>query len=622
MAQKKQESISEAPLEEKSVFVQYWRLAQYIKPYLHLVVLCILASIAISILHFASLGMITPLADVLFSDRGDAIVEKLNEWGDTGKYLGNFLQTHVLSDQSRTINIFMIFIVILVVIKNILRFFHEYVTGYLTTKIAVDLSEDLFQKVLRLPKSYFSQEGVNQISGRFAYDIPVMAQGLRNLFGKAIREPLKAFSSLGLALLIDWELTILIFFIFPLVMVFVRKIGKKIKRSASKTLAQSSNLLNILQDSFRGIDIVKSYGMEKQREEKFSEENRKFFHYSMKVVKAEAVTSPVMEIFITAAAVFTLSLSASKVISGDMSPGAFCAFYVALGALFDPIRKLAKVYNKINAAVAASERVFDLMDQKHEREEEETLLALAPIQEEITFQGVSFGYGSDKLNLKNVSFTVKKGESVAVVGSNGAGKSTLVSLLLRLYDVNDGAILIDGQDISQVSLESLRGQIGLVTQQSFLFNDTFATNISCQRTADQSLSEIEKAAQIADAHSFLVTLEEGYETIYGQGIDVSGGQKHRVALARAIMKQPEILILDEVMANIDSESENYIKDALEKFIPGRTTFIIAHRFSTIQKADRILVLNQGEVECFGTHDEVMAHSETYSKLYLHQQEGS
>ena len=602
-------------------FAIYWRLLGYIRPYLKLAILCILASLLISILHFASIGMIKPLGDVLFGDGIQIFLEKVGSYGELGKQFALFLEKYMFSNPQRTLYSMMIMVLIMVAIKNLLRFCHDYLTGYITNRATVDISNELFGKVLRLPRRFFSEEGVTEISGRFAYDIPMLGLGLRSIFGKAIREPLKAFSTLFLALLINWQLTLITFFIFPPALLFIKRIGKKVKRGAKKTLAKSSNILHLLQESFMGIDVVKAYQMEPQRQEKFGGENKKWFRYSMKVVVAESATSPIMETFITTCAIGVLIFSAQMVFDHTMSEGDFCAFYAALGALFDPVRKLADVYNRINASNAAGERVFKLMDTEPEFNDEKNAVELPPLQESITFQNVDFSYKPDTPILRDLSFTVQKGESIAVVGPNGAGKTTLISLLLRFYDVNQGAILIDGHDIRKVTMESLRRQIGLVTQQSFLFNESVAVNISCRDTDNLSLEEVEKAAQMADAHKFLAALSQGYQTIYGKGgVDFSGGQKHRITLARAIMKQPNILILDEAMANIDVESEHYIKQTLEEFTQGRTTFIIAHRFSTIEQADRILVLNQGRLEGFGSHEELIQSSETYRNLYLHQTE--
>jgi len=322
-----------------------------------------------------------------------------------------------------------------------------------------------------------------------------------------------------------------------------------------------------------------------------------------------------METFVVGAGVGVMLFSAHQVLSGRMTIGDFSAFYAALAALFDPIRKLADLNNLIATSLAGGERVFELMDVVPSIQDSPDAVVLSPVQKSICFEHVSFAYQPNDLVLKDLSFTVQHGEKIAIVGKSGAGKSTLISLLLRLYDVQEGAISFDGLDIRKVTMDSLRSQIGLVTQEAFLFNDTIAANIFCADPHHED-EAIYKAAQDAYADIFIQHLGKQYETLYGPGgIDLSGGQKHRIALARAIFKQPKILILDEAMANLDAESESYILRALETFTKGRTTFIIAHRFSTIQKVDRILVLDNGMLVGFGKHAELMKTSPIYQNLY-------
>lgn len=599
-------------------YAVYWRILGYVRRYPKALVTCLALSLLISILHFSFLGMIKPLGDILFNSGGyEPLLKELAKWGDWGLWISEFLRQNVFNSPYRAIYIVMGFALLIELIKNILRFCQEYLAGYITNRAMMDISNELFVKVERLPVSYFSQEGASQISTRFLSDVPMMAKGLRIVLEKLAREPLKALATIVLALIINWELTIVTCLILPLSLFFITGLAKRIKRNARKALEQRSTLMAILQESFTGIRLVKAYQMEQRLFQKFTNENKKLFRSEMRVVAIDASVSPILEVFIILASMGVIAFSSSQIISGKMSIGDFAAFFAALGALFDPIRKLADINNLIGTAIAGGERVFDLMDTTPSIQDHPNAQPLPPIKNDIRFENVSFGYQTDKLILKDLNFSVRYGEKIAIVGRSGAGKSTLMSLLLRLYDTNHGTIYFDGHDIRQVTLASLLSQIGLVTQEAFLFFDTMTGNICCAKS--EVPEAVVKAAQGAYAEEFIQNLTNKYETLYGPGgIDLSGGQKHRISLARAIYKEPRILILDEAMANLDAESESYILKALDTFTQNRTTFIIAHRFSTIQKVDRILVLDDGQLVGFGTHAELIQTCAVYQNLYERQ----
>jgi subfamily B ATP-binding cassette protein MsbA len=604
---------------EKMNFKIYFRLLGYTKKYLKLIIICILLSFLISLLHFASLSMINPLGDILFNPEGQkTILKKLDMLGEFGISIKTLIETHVLQSPYTTLWYVMIIALVLIALKNMIRFFQEYLTGYVTNRVMIDVSNQLFARVERLPTSYFSREGMGEIASRFVNDIPSMANGVKSLFGKAIREPLKALASIILAALINWKLTIFTFVVFPLAAVCLRTLGKKVKRGAKKTLQKRANIMSFLQEAFGGIKVVKSYQMEDALQEKFAQENKKLLKYQLKVVVADSATSPIMETLIVAAGVLILGFSANLVIEGYLTTGEFCAFYAALGTMFDPIRKLADLNNTIATSIAGGERVFELMDREPENLKASNAYDLQVISNQISFDHVCFSYEPNKPILKDVTFTVKKGEKIALVGRSGAGKTTLISLIPRFYDLDSGKILIDDHNIAEISLDSLRSHIGLVTQEAFLFNDTIANNIAAN-TEINDLANIIQAAESAYAHSFIKDLSNQYNTLYGaNGIDLSGGQKHRISLARAMYKQPEILILDEAMANLDAESESYILDALETFTKDRTTFIIAHRFSTIENVDKIVVLDEGRLIGFDSHKELIKTNDLYRHLYERQ----
>ncbi len=605
---------------EKINYAVYWRIISYIKKYMKIVFLSIGLSIIISFLHFGSLGMIKPICDLLFAPNGsESILKELQDFGTWGKSSAEWLQQNVFNDRYRALYIIMFSALVLVLIKNALRFFQEYLAGYITNLAILDISNELFHKVKQLPVSYFSNEGASQISSRFISDIPMMSKGLHAILGKAICEPLKALATIILAFIINWKLAAIICIIFPATGFFLKNLGKKIKRNAKKTLQKRSNMMGILNETFSGIRIVKAYLMEEKMQEKFAAENNKLFRYEMRVVAANAMTNPIMEVFIVLSGIGIMIFSAHQIYIGRMTIGDFGLFYGALAALFDPIRKLADLNNLIGTSVAGGERVFELMDTVPEIQDSPNATTLQTIENSITFQNVWFAYKPEQFVLKDISFSVRAGEKIALVGCSGAGKSTIVSLLMRFYDIQKGSISFDGVDVRNIKLRSLREHIGIVTQEAYLFNETIANNISCCQNPKKSQAIIQ-ASQDAYADIFIQRLSQSYDTIYGpNGIDLSGGQKHRIALARAMYKDPKILILDEAMANLDAESESYILKALEAFTANRTVFIIAHRFSTIQKVDRILVLeDNGTLAGFGTHAELIQTCGVYQKLYQKQ----
>lgn len=599
----------------------FWRIVKYLKNYIGLAILCIVFSMIISVCYFGSLGMLKPVGDILFENADVQIVDTLHQYGPWGTRLAAFLKENLFYDKYRALYIMMGVILFFAIIKNIMRVFQEYIANYLTIRISIDLANELFAKVKRLPTSFFTEESESKITARFVNDIAVMAHGLKNVFTKGVREPLKALAAVILAFIINWKLTILSVGVFPLAVFLIKYLGKKVKHGTKKTLAQQGNLMTILQETFQGIKIVKSYQMEDVLQEKFENQNKKLLRYQKKIAAADSVASPAMETFITVIGIGVLIFTAHQVLKGEMSSGGFCAFYAALAAILDPVRKLSTLYNNISGSAGAGERVFNLLDQTSEFQDSKNYMALPDLREKIQFDHVYFSYQPGKLVLEDICFSVNKGECIAVVGPSGAGKTTMLSLLSRFYDVDQGAILIDGHDIRSVTLESLRRQIGLVTQEAFLFHDTILSNIICRKDGSSKVDElVTNAAHAAHAHHFIEQLPKAYETCYGEGhVELSGGQKHRIALTRAFFKSPNILILDEAMANLDAESESYIKNALERITQGRTTFIIAHRFSTIEKADRILVLNkEGRLEAFGSHDQIFNTSPTYRTLYEQQ----
>lgn len=606
-------------IDHVALFKTYLRIVGYLRGYVGLVILSISLSILVSVLYFGSLGMIKPVMDILFEDGAESSLQVLYRLGSIGERIAEFLKKYLLYDKYLTLYWMMGTILAMSVVRNVLRFFQEYLGDYLTLRVLIDISNGLFYKVKELPASYFTAEGEGKVTARFVNDIHVMGTGVRTVLTKAICEPINALAALALAFVLHWQLTLLAACVIPPALWCIRSLAKQVKKSTKKTLAQRGNIQTILQETFQGIKTVKSYQMEDYLQRKFESENRKLLGYQMKAVVADTTAKPVMEIFITAAGMGVLFFASHLVFKGEMTSGGFCAFFAALVAFFEPMHRLANGYTRVSGSVGGAERVFSLLDQPGEVRDIPDAVPLPAFRDTIEFDNVSFAYRPGEPVLNDISFKAKKGEKIALVGPSGAGKSTLMSLLPRFYDVDRGTITIDGIDIRKVPLSHLRRLMSLVTQEAFLFHDTILANIVC--SYDEGIQgRATQAAEAAYARQFIEKLPQSYGTHYGENhVDLSGGQKHRVALARAFFKGAEILILDEAMANLDAESEDYIQKAMEEIAQGRTTFVIAHRFSTIDKADRILVLNrEGRLEAFGNHREVYASSSTYRTLYDQQ----
>lgn len=607
------------PKLEKLNFHIYFRILGYAFRYWKLVILCFILCCIMSLLHFASMSMLSPISEMIFNpQQNKAILERVEQYGEWGIKASNFLKEQVFTDPMRALWILMVTALVCVAIKNITRFFQEYIAGYVTNKVLIDISEALYARVLRLRSSNFSQKGTSELTSRFTNDIPYMGAGIKIVLGKALREPLQAMACLLLAVLINWKLAIISCIIFPIIGGTLRKLGKKIKKGAKKTLSKRANIMGLLYESFNGIKIAKTYQMEDKLNEKFIEENKKLLKYQLRVILADSISHPLVETIIVAGGVLVLGFVGKLVlVDQSLSQGDLCLFVAALGSMVDPLRKLTDLNIDIANAIASGERVFELMDKEPEQMHAPNTIELPSVQNDICFNHVTFSYEPGKPVLKDISFQVNKGEKIALVGRSGAGKSTLISLLPRFFDPDSGEILIDGHKLQDISLYSLRSHIGLVTQEAFLFNDTIAKNISSGEESDTN--RIIDSAKSAYADNFIQNLYKQYDTLYGpNGIDLSGGQKHRVSLARAIYKQPDILILDEAMANLDAESEAYILESLEEFTKDRTTFIIAHRFSTIESVDRILVLEDGNLIGFGPHKELIKTNALYRNLYERQ----
>ncbi len=477
-------------------------------------------------------------------------------------------------------------------------------------RVVHDLRIATFDRLQELSVYYFSRQKTGELISRTANDTMMVERAVSTVLGDLVRQPFVLIFLLIVLVWLDPVLAALSLVVFPVCIVPVALFGRRVRRNAKEAQAKLADIVSILQESITGVRVVKAFGMEPYERKRFSEQCRSVFNRSMKVAKAKAAIEPI----IVEISIIGISMILVYAHITGMAMETFFTFGLALVALYDPVKKLSKVHLTIQQSSAAADRIFEILDEHVAVHNRPDAVPLDGPVELIEFENVAFSYDREPV-LQGVSFSVRPGECVAFVGSSGSGKTTLVSLLPRFFDPINGCIKINGRDIREYTLVSLRKQIGLVTQDTFLFNDTIASNIAYGRhDADQTA--IEEAAQRAHAHTFISELPEGYDTIAGdRGVRLSGGQCQRLAIARAILRNPPIMILDEATSALDTESERLVQAALDELMANRTVFAIAHRLSTIQHADRIIVLDKGRIAETGTHDELLKKSGLYRYLY-------
>lgn len=525
-----------------------------------------------------------------------------------------FMDRIVAGGETALINLVPIVIIALAAIKGGARYIQEYFIKTAGQLVVQDIRNDLYTHSMGLSMRFYSRTPTGSIMSRILNDVGVMQRSAADVLVEGVRE---SFLLIGLtvsAFYNDWKLACVAFLVLPAAVLPATAIGRKIKDYTRRSQGTLGNLTSVLQETFSGVKVIKAFGTEAQEDRRFREENRNFYNFIRKVLKYDSASAPVIELLASFGIAAITWYGVHRVLSGAITAGELTSFVASVVMMYGPVKKLTKTSNTIQKSIGAAERVFEVMDEVPDIVDAVGAKALSDVKGDVLFRDVSFAYEAEPV-LKNFSLHARPGEVVALVGPSGAGKSTIAGLLTRFYDPQSGAILIDGLDIREVALSSLKQNLALVDQETFLFNTTIAENIS-YGVRDASLEQIREAARQAFADEFITQMPDGYQTAIGdRGLRLSGGQRQRLCIARAILRSAPILILDEATSALDTESEAMVQKALANLMRNRTTFVIAHRLSTIMHADKIVVLEEGRVVQVGSHQELLRQGGLYQKLY-------
>jgi len=532
----------------------------------------------------------------------------------SAKLLQPFIDKVIVGRRVDLVAVVPVVVVGLALFKGLSRYIQEYYIKVAGQLVVQDIRNDIYSHSLSLSMGYFSKTRSGAIMSRILNDVGILQRSAADVLVEALREGVTLMGLTALAFYNDWRLACLAFLVLPAAVVPASFLGRKIKESTRRGQATMGNLTSVLQETFAGIKVIKAFGTEQIEDRKFKTENLVFYRFMKKALKYDSASAPVIEILSSLGVAAVAWYGIHRVLSGAMTQGELFSFVAALLMMYGPVKKLTKVSNTIQKSAGAAERVFELMDEAPDIVDAPGGRALVNVRGEVAFTHVDFAYEEEPV-LVDFSITAMPGEVVALVGPSGAGKSTVVGLLARFYDPTRGEITIDGHDLRQITLSSLRENIAFVDQETFLFNDTIANNIRYSRPG-ASDAEVREAAVQAHADEFIRQLPEGYDSLIGdRGFRISGGQRQRLCIARAILRGAPILILDEATSALDTESEAVVQKALENLMRDRTTFVIAHRLSTVMHADKIVVLDKGRVCEVGTHSELLQRGGLYQRLY-------
>jgi subfamily B ATP-binding cassette protein MsbA len=608
----------------------YFKILRFVKPYWGYALLNASCNILSVLFSFFSLTLIAPFLDLLFLKDDNFYLEKMA----AGKPVLNlstrsvvdsfyYYLTEMITDPNRGKQYALMFICIAVAVmfflKNLFRYLGQFFISPIRNGVVKDLRAEVHKKMMRLPLSWFSNERKGDIITRVTSDVHEVEWSVMSSLEVVFRDPFNIFLFLGMMIFISAKLTVFVFILLPLVGFLIGRIGKSLKRTSAKSKEKLGLLISIIEETLSGLRIIKAFNAEKFMSEKFAKVNERYNTIAIRALRKTDLSSPLSEFLGTVTMMIVMYFGGILVLGKDasLSASAFITYIALFSQIIPPAKSFTQAFYNIQKGLASADRIFAVLEAEESIKDQQSADTIKSFNDKIEYKNISFAYrkGDEGFVLKNVSFTIDKGKTIALVGQSGSGKTTLADLLPRYYDVDAGVVLIDGIDIRKLQLYCLRELMGVVSQEPILFNDTIYNNIVFGMShATEKM--VEEAAKVANAHEFIMQMPEGYQTNIGdRGSKLSGGQRQRISIARAVLKNPPILILDEATSALDTESEKLVQEALTSLMKNRTVLVIAHRLSTIQHADEIIVLQKGEIVQRGTHTQLAKVEGVYKKLY-------
>ena len=600
--------------------INFKRILEFIKPEKLFMLISLINGLFFVIFNSISIWLTASLVNNVLIDFNQLVLDQdillAKESPNLNERLKITVNEFILRETNiDTLEVLCITIIFIFFLKNIFLYMKNLTMSYVQLRIVTHLRNRIYKHIQTLSLSFFHRRKSGDLSSIIIHDVSMLNQSIGTTFQKIIVEPINIFVFTILLFIISWKLMLVAMVIIPLSQFVIQVIGKSIRRKARRNTKQIGGILSIITENLSTTRIVKAFSMEKNEIERFNQESWKYFGLLFRSSKLRLLSSPIIETIGVSMAVVLLWLGGSQVLIGsNLSSEDFLRFMFLLFSMLGPVRSLSNVHITLQNGYASAERIFDILDEKTDVVDLGQI-DIVSIEKGLQFENVGFGYGEGTFRLNNLNFKIDKGETIAFVGASGAGKSTIADLIPRFYDVSKGRIIIDGKDIREYKLASLRQMMGIVTQETILLNTSIRDNI-IYGTQVNDENKMMEAARGANAFEFIDQLENKYETIIGErGVKLSGGQQQRIAIARAIYKNPSLLLLDEATSSLDTKSERLVQEALDNLMENRTVLVIAHRLSTIKNADKIIVMDMGEIVEIGTHDDLYQKNGIYNKLY-------